>query len=951
MSFSSVTKIISSRLAARLILVVILLLCIVSVILSAFIIRRQKTLLTHELNNRMESLARNLAYDSSHHLAPLNVFPLTSLVASLKDEPDILNAILTGKDGSIIISSVSNTEEKTISIPVELASGKERQWYPAETRHVKRLFVPIDRDVPLIFEQEGDKLFSFSERLSRQFSESSEIVIPYSGYFPRFRNDNVITFNSSFGGAKGVLGACCITLDDLRFRFMPGPARIHVVWSKNGSHNVFVNMDRGAISYHDTMTGNISDVYHYNIPVPIMCFTPDNNDIITTFAPKVGDEKLFRIPCTGGVLEQLTFHDGRHWWPSCSPDGNWIMYTVYNKNIIHVYNTITKKSIHVIPELKDLVWGGSISPDGKQFCYNRYIGGGYDVFVADFYSERENPVDDGDYGSRITWTGGHKTITDWSPDGSLIAYPQSETLDNKYPTTPFVVSSDGSSDPINLFEVVESQRVRIGYALLEVSFEGLNRAIRKSNYVALVITLISTSVGAISAAIMVMTIVRPVRRLSEAVSAVAEGEYGKKVMIQRNDEIGMLANSFNHMTGRLRIAIEEIETRNTELEKAYRELETLDKAKDDFLSLVSHELRTPLGSMLLSAEMLLDNCVHSEEKKSQYHENIVRQCMRLTRLVNDVLDLSKIEAGRLLLTFEVLSLRMLLSDVFSTLSPLLDKKKLEYDYDAVPGDIFLKGDRDKIIQVMTNIITNSIKFTPGGGKISITLTRDGTMGTVAVTDTGRGIPEEDIPKVFDRFSQLENIDHHEEGTGLGMPIAKSIIDLHGGTIRIDSNPGKGTTVFFTLPVADALTDYAGIGTDAATLRNSISHQNEAQATSETILVVDDEKSYRETITDCVRLAGFDTLEAVNGREALRMVEKHKPTLIILDVMMPDMSGIEVCRYLREQPGSHAIKIIMLSARGQEMEKEEGIKAGADRYITKPFNYSNLLETIEELIGE
>jgi CheY-like chemotaxis protein/nitrogen-specific signal transduction histidine kinase len=410
------------------------------------------------------------------------------------------------------------------------------------------------------------------------------------------------------------------------------------------------------------------------------------------------------------------------------------------------------------------------------------------------------------------------------------------------------------------------------------------------------------------------------------------------------------------MTEQLKISREEIEAgtreleiKHRELEKAYKELDTLDKAKDDFLSLVSHELRTPLSSLLVFSEMLLNGVINSEETRAEIHKTMVEECKRLSRLISDVLDLSKIEAGRMHFHMQTVNIRELIQDTLSRLNPMITRKKIHIDYENVPTDVLLRGDRDKIIQVLENILSNALKFTPEEGAITISLTAEKDEGILAVRDTGKGIKKEDIPKVFDRFSQLECIDRHSEGTGLGMTISKTIIERLGGRIWIESEVGRGATVFFTLPREE----HAGQEhlKDQGDSEPAVQEMLLKNSHSDTILLVDDEKAIRLALTECLKTAGFEPLEASEGGEALRIARKHRPALMILDIMLPDVSGLEVCRTLKKDPGTSGIKIIMLSARGQEKEKEEGLQAGADRYITKPFSYEELMREIEGLLSD
>ena len=363
-------------------------------------------------------------------------------------------------------------------------------------------------------------------------------------------------------------------------------------------------------------------------------------------------------------------------------------------------------------------------------------------------------------------------------------------------------------------------REKLGFVVLEVSLKSMNEALAAGTWRAIMITLIMILGGALVTVFLVHTVAVPIYRLVDATRAVAEDNLDHTVPVTRSDEIGVLSSSFNHMIRQLKVSRERVEAWNreleakvaertkelkekhAELERAYEVLKSLDKAKDDFLSLVSHELRTPLSSVLLYSEMLLDGIADSEETKIEFLTTIVDNCKRLTRLINDVLDLSKIEAGRMPFKLEQLNIRELVSDTLTSIRPKIESKKIAFTFEGVAETPPLWGDRDKIIQVLTNIISNAVKFTPKGGQVTVWLEDSGKSGKLAISDTGNGISREDIPKVFDRFSQLESIEHHSEGTGLGMTISKSIIERLGGEIWIESELGRGTTVFFTLLKAD-----------------------------------------------------------------------------------------------------------------------------------------------------
>ncbi|MFC1544773.1 ATP-binding protein [Gemmatimonadota bacterium] len=356
----------------------------------------------------------------------------------------------------------------------------------------------------------------------------------------------------------------------------------------------------------------------------------------------------------------------------------------------------------------------------------------------------------------------------------------------------------------------------LGYVVLEVSLESMHRALQAGTRQAVLITLVVILAGALATIYLVRSVALPIYRLADATKAVAMDDLEQEVPVTRRDEIGVLTSSFNHMTRQLRVSRERIEAWNRELEAkvasrtrelqekheelgiAYEALKTLDKAKDDFLSLVSHELRTPLSSVLLYSEMLLDGMDDSKTTKQEFLSIIVENCQRLTRLINDVLDLSKIEAGRMPFKLVEFDIADILAETISGVKPTIDAKKLIYSAESLPAGAKLWGDRDRVIQVLTNIISNAVKFTPKGGSIIASFQTREKMGIISITDTGKGIGHEDIPRVFERFSHLESIEHHSEGSGLGMTISKSIIEKLGGEIWIESELGRGTTVLFSL---------------------------------------------------------------------------------------------------------------------------------------------------------
>jgi signal transduction histidine kinase/CheY-like chemotaxis protein len=957
---SKLIHFIRSRLTVKLVLIFVLFFSTVSILLSSFFIIYQKALLDNELWERLHSLARNLAYNCSINLDSNKKSVVNSLVIGVKREPYIENVFLTDMEGKILASSDTLQTGGKCPIPSGIDSTSGKKWFQVDNPSLRRTITPVEIDVQIV---DAKHTLIAPSKGKPPFPDNTLQLVNL--LFPSFSpGGDAVTFSafvksvSSTSSITNTLTTMSVSIRDHNLRLLVNDGT-NAFWSRDGRFLVYCGLGKTAGIYVVNIeTGAVKKIVKVETEmVSVPCFTPDDRYVIATLLTKEGNERLFSIPREGGTPVQITFHEGDHWWPTCSSDGRWVLYGYVSKRKLYAYNTQTQKSKLVFPGLKDEQWGGSFSPDGTQICYLRKLDElrGWEVFIADSpFSGRSNKSDD-PYGRQLTFSGGLKWFNaDWSPDGKWITFAE-KGLDENYDI--WIVPSQGG-EPINLTGSLQSQQKKIGYVILDVSMDNLKLAVDKGKRIAFLISFLFIGLGSLGALILVRNVVRPVKHLEEASGEIARGDFSQRVLTSRSDEIGRLTESFNRMTEQLQVSREEIEAgtrelakKHYELERAYKELDTLDKAKDNFISLVSHEIRTPLSSILTYSEMLRDGLVKSDEKIHRYQDTVVQECKRLTRLINDVLDLSKMEAGRMAFTLEPLNIRELVQETYNRFQPVLDNYGLQFIQEHGPEDMYLLGDRDKLIQVLINIISNAIKYTPKGGTITVSWKSDDRTGIVAVADTGKGIAEEDIPKVFDRFTQLENIEHHSEGTGLGMAISKSIIERLGGKIWIESTLGQGATVLFTLPLAKTVPESKNLSSVEDTRENQRGLQRIAENGSLKVLIVDDDEPLRVALSEIVRSAGYETFVASDGQEALDMVRYHHPALIILDVMLPGISGLEVCRNIRQDPEAGRTKIIMLSARGQDKEKEEGIQAGADRYITKPFSYEELGPVIKELIGD
>lgn len=393
----------------------------------------------------------------------------------------------------------------------------------------------------------------------------------------------------------------------------------------------------------------------------------------------------------------------------------------------------------------------------------------------------------------------------------------------------------------------------------------------------------------------------------------------------------------------------------------------IDRMKTDFISTVSHELRTPLTSVMGFAriikrkfEEVLVPQIKADDKKTQkvlkqVGENlniIVSEGERLTALINDVLDIAKMEAGKVEWRTEPCSVAEILERATTATAALFEQKGLRLVMDVEKDLPTIEGDRDRLIQVVINLISNAVKFTEKGS-VTCRAGKEGSTITVRVIDMGTGIAKEDLPKVFEKFKQVgDTLTDKPQGTGLGLPICKEIVEHHGGCIWAESEVGKGSTFSFTLPVKK-ISEARKREIDMECLIRQLRDTAGAASPSmpggrKTVLIVDDEEHIRRLLRQAIEESGYDVMEAKDGIDALSQIKKQRPDLITLDVMMPGISGFDVAAVLKSDPLTANIPIIVLSI---VEDREKGYRLGVDRYLTKPVDTDLLLRQIDSLLSK
>ncbi len=401
-------------------------------------------------------------------------------------------------------------------------------------------------------------------------------------------------------------------------------------------------------------------------------------------------------------------------------------------------------------------------------------------------------------------------------------------------------------------------------------------------------------------------------------------------------------------------------------EAVLREREEMDKMKSNFFANISHEFRTPLtlilGPIKQISEKIKDNKTKNELKI------IYKNAGKLLRLVNQLLDLSKVESGNMKLQTDPQNIVSVIKILVLSFSSYAERKKIKLKFDSTQEEIIAYIDKEKIEKIVTNILSNAFKFTPEGGIIELKLSNNLEYVNISIRDTGIGIPKEKISKIFDRFYQVDGTHKRDhEGTGIGLALSKELIELHKGKIKVESTEGEGSIFTISIPLGEKLykeeeickpvnkenTVYNLIP-ESKFFEETNSEKIDANMFVETekpiLLLVEDNSDVRSYIRENME-KDYTVLEAVNGEEGLKKSIEHIPDLIISDIMMPKMDGIELCEKLKTDKITSHIPVILLTAKATSNDKIIGFETGADDYILKPFDAKELKVRIKNLINQ
>jgi signal transduction histidine kinase/ActR/RegA family two-component response regulator len=421
-------------------------------------------------------------------------------------------------------------------------------------------------------------------------------------------------------------------------------------------------------------------------------------------------------------------------------------------------------------------------------------------------------------------------------------------------------------------------------------------------------------------------VVRPLRRLSRSAKQMRDGDLSTRVPETGPGEVGGLARAFNEMAAAL--------------DASRIELERVSQAKSEFLSRVSHELRTPLNAVIGFGQLLEMDGLSADQSESV--RQILSAGRHLLDLINEVLEISRIEAGTMRVSLEPVALRALVADVLSMVGPLAEQREVALSDGGEACELHVLADQQRLKQVLLNLLSNAVKYNRKGGHVDVTCSCDEERVMLAIADTGPGMGPEQLERAFAPFERLGAEQIGIQGTGLGLALARRLAELMGGSLEARSAPGAGSTFTLTLARVDA----PPLGEERASAVPSPVDADDLP----TILYIEDNLSNVKLVERIfhdrrpVRL-----LTATHGRLGLDLAREHRPALVLLDVHLPDMQGHELVARLRAEPSLRSVPVVVLSADATASQRRQLHDAGADDYLTKPLDVRDFLRTVERAL--
>jgi PAS domain S-box-containing protein len=373
-----------------------------------------------------------------------------------------------------------------------------------------------------------------------------------------------------------------------------------------------------------------------------------------------------------------------------------------------------------------------------------------------------------------------------------------------------------------------------------------------------------------------------------------------------------------------------------QMQKQTAALSDLHRRKDEFLAMLGHELRNPLAP-ITNAVQLLRLKKNQDKTQNQACTIIERQVGQLTRLVDDLLEVSRITTGKIHLQQERIALNGIVERAVETTRPMMDQRRHELTVSLSPQPIWLYADAARLEQVVVNLLTNAAKYTADGGHISIAVQQEGTEAALRVRDAGVGIAPELLPHIFDLFTQAErSLDRSQGGLGIGLSLVQKLVEMHGGRVEVYSAVGKGSEFVVRLPV---------MVTPAMEPPLTVQEIAEPSRTSLRVLVVDDNMDAAQSLGLLLEESGHDVQTAYDGLTALEIALDYRPNVVLLDIGLPGIDGFEVAKRLRQQPDLSSVVLVAMTGYGQVTDKQRSQDAGFSHHLVKPANFGKVLQIL------
>ncbi len=535
----------------------------------------------------------------------------------------------------------------------------------------------------------------------------------------------------------------------------------------------------------------------------------------------------------------------------------------------------------------------------------------------------------------------------YTPDGELFAtYARVEGTVFPPHSTRGGPQVDGGN--LTLFHPIVENGELLGTVYLQASYELLGRV---RDYLLILVTVMSVSllVAAFISIWLQGSVTQPVFAVTNVARKIIEQrDFTLRARRTTDDEIGVLVDAFNAMLTEVGQRTEALEAANRQLQQETEErrsaeaaLRLADQRKDEFLAMLAHELRNPLAPMV-NALGLLSSPKADASITQRAHGIIERQLKHMVRLVDDLLDVSRITRGKLVVRRQPVELASILQSAVDTVRPLLDARDHRLAVSLPQQPIYLQADPVRLSQVFSNLLNNAAKYTETGGQVAVTATVVGSTARVVVADNGIGISAASLPSIFQMFSQGDHsAERTQAGLGVGLALARQLVEMHGGTIEADSaGLGRGSTFTVHLPVMAALTSQ----------RHEDARAAPPAPASHRILLVDDNVDFAASLALLLQGMGHDVRVAHDATAALTAAAQFRPEFAFVDIGLPVVNGYELARQLRAEPACATTVLIAISGWGQEQDRRQAEEAGFALHLVKPVEFARIRSVLETLVA-